>query len=263
MKIGSIISLLVISFGFSACTDEDQLNSEVEQKAELYSIENLNIIYGGRMYSNIPTVYDNSGEFVFLDTEFSYIFESELKGLNSLSIHLVDDNTIEMYKSLSDNLDNHGILAARISSGIGDVSRTDTSSGENFIGSVDLYDDKKFKDTHWQFGIISAANPIWISNLGSPYKFNDKCSSLILTNNLPNDATKELNMGSYTLKYSEATLVFIGYDDKGYSDRTFTTIANPSTKKEWKELKNFNDKMSSFKLFFAQTGIYTTEGASK
>ncbi|MDE7413166.1 MAG: hypothetical protein K2N05_05170 [Muribaculaceae bacterium] len=70
-------------------------------------------------------------------------------------------------------------------------------------------------------------------------------------------------MGSYTLKYSEATLVFIGYDDRGYTDRTFTALANPGETKQWRELKNFNDKMSSLKLFFAKTGVFTTEGASK
>ncbi len=84
-----------------------------------------------------------------------------------------------------------------------------------------------------------------------------------MTNKLPEDDSQVFYFGSYTLKFTEVSLVFIGYDDKWYSDRTFTVIANANVVREYKELKNFNDKMSSFKMFFCPKGQYKTEGASK
>ena len=255
------LALLCAVLGLASCNNED--TPVTQPNANLNPQEFLNISYNGKEYSNIPTTYDENGEFIFLDKDFSKIYEGELKDLSTLSIHLNDESSIEMFKTLDDNLEKHGVEISSVPMGNDVLTRTGVSSEENFLGTVDLWDDKKFKDTYWQFGIMTATNPKWVENLGSPYKFNDKCSSLILTNNLPNDSSKELNMGSYTLKYSEATLVFIGYDDRGYSDRTFTALAKPTEKKEFRELKNFNDKMSSLKLFFARTGVYTTEGASK
>lgn len=263
LKSFAMLALISASLGLTSCDNTDVPVPDDEKSEVLAPQEFLNITYAGETYLNVPTSYDEKGEFVFLDENFSNIFESELKGLSTLSIHLIDDNSIEMYKDLDSNLQSHGISISEIPTVENFSTRTDVSSEQNFLGTADLYDDKKFKDTHWQFGVITASNPKWVEDLGSPYKFNDKCSSLILTNYLPNDSSKILNMGSYTLKYSEATLVFIGYDDKGYSDRTYTALANPNEKKEYRELKNFNDKMSSLKLFFAKKGTYTTEGASK
>lgn len=253
---------MIALIGFVSCDNESDTTISSIQGDEIHPQEFLNIKYNGMEYHKVPTTYDEEGEFIFLDENFSQIYERELKGSNTLSIHMIDDSTIEMYQTLDDNLRTNGVDMSKVSQGESQT-RTGVSSSENFLGTVDLWDDKNFKDTHWQFGLLSALYPVWVENLKSPYKFNDKCSSLKITNNLPNDPSKELNMGTYTLKYSEATLVFIGYDDRGYSDRTYTTFAKPTESKQWKELKDFNDKMSSFKLFFAKTGLYTTEGASK
>ncbi len=255
--------LVVLALGFTSCSNEEEPSANVQEAAQLLPEEYLNILYEGKTYANVPTAYDENGDFVFLDEEFSAVYDAELKDVSTLSIHLVDDESIEMYKSLDDNLQAHCLSMSCVPTDSEVLSRTVVSPEQNYIGMAVLYDDKKFKDTHWEFGLLAATNPVWIPNLKSPYKFNDKCSSMILTNNLPNDPNKVLDMGSYTLKYSEATLVFIGYENSGYDKSTYTALANPSVKKEYRELKSFNDKMSSFQLFFAKSGIYEKEGFSK
>lgn len=245
--------------GFASCSNEDV--PEQYSESTLAPTEFLNITYNGKVYLNVPTAYDENKDFVFLDEDFSKIYEAELKELPTLSINLINDTDIEMFCSLESNLTKHGIDYSNIPTESTSATRTITSSDQNYIGTADLYDDKKFKDTQISLGITDAIHPVNVAKLKT-YGFNDKCSSLKLWNHLPNDSTKVLNLGSYSLSYAEATLVFIGYDDHDYADRTYTALAAPSELKEYKELKNFNDKMSSCKLFFSERGNLT-EGASK
>lgn len=252
MLVGSMI-------GCASCSNEDV--PEKTQESTLSPTEFLNISYNGKEYLNVPTAYDENGDFVFLDNEFSKIYEAELKELPTLSINLITDTNIEMFSSLESNLTKQGIDYSKVPDESSPATRTITSSEQNYIGTVDLYDDKNFKDTHLQFGIIDAIHTVEEPRLKT-YGFNDKCSSLELWNHLPKDESKILNLGSYSLSYDKATLVFIGYDDTDYSDRTYTALAGASELKKYKELKNFNDKMSSCKLFFSEKGNLT-EGASK
>ncbi len=246
--------------GLASCSNEDVPDQTSEDN--LSPQEFLNITYNGKEYLNVPTAYDENGDFVFLDEDFSKIYDNELKELTTLSINLIDDKNIEMFCSLETNLTNHGIDYSKIPDESTPSTRTVTSSEQNYIGTADLYDDKKFKDRHIPLGISEAIHPVYVANLKT-YGFNDKCSSLKLWNHLPKDSSKILNMGSYSLSYAEASLIFIGYDDHDYSDRTYTAFADASEQKEYKELKNFNDKMSSCKLFFSKRDVNMTEGASK
>ncbi len=143
----------------ASCNNEDAPTSV--SQAEQNPDEFLNITYEGELYRNIPTTYDKNGEFVFLDDEFAKIYEENLKGSTTLSIHLIDESSIEMFKTLEDNLLAHGIDPITIPVEEGASTRTGVSSEENFLGTVDLWDDKGFKDTHWQFGILTASNPKW------------------------------------------------------------------------------------------------------
>lgn len=258
-KFFTSLMLATCILGFTSCSNEDDPKQTPE--STLSPTEFLNISYNGKEYLNVPTAYDENGDFVFLDEDFSKIYEAELKELPTLSINLINDTNIEMFCSLESNLTKHGIDYSKVPNEFSPATRTITSSEQNYIGTVDLYDDKKFKDRLLPFGISEAIHPVNEPNLKT-YGFNDKCSSLKLWNHLPKDASKILNLGSYSLSYAEATLVFIGYDDHDYSDRTYTALADASELKEYRELKNFNDKMSSCKLFFSKRGNLT-EGASK
>lgn len=115
-------------------------------------------------------------------------------------------------------------------------------------------DDKSYKDTRKEIVLRNTISK-YVPNLKDS-SFNDKCSSLKLTNNIPNDPIKTITIGSYTYKCTDVHLVFVGYDDTDYSDRTYTCIASASDVNVHPELKNFNDKLSSLQLFFAQKGSY-------
>lgn len=246
--------------GLVSCSNEEVPGQT--SKENLAPQEFLNITYNGKKYLNVPTAYDENGDFVFLDEEFSDIYERELKELTTLSINLIDDKNIEMFSSLETNLTNHRFDYPKLSDESASITRTIVSPEENFIGTATLYDDKKFKDRNLELGIQKADHPVHIDNLKNN-GFNDKCSSLKLWNRLPKDESKFLDMGTYFLSYAEASLIFIGYDDHDYSDRTYTAYADPTEQKEYKELKNFNDKMSSCKLFFQKRDPNMNEGASK
>lgn len=250
MKKKLILTTVACSATMMSCNDD--ITSIVPS-------EYLDITYNGIKYSKVPTAYDKEGEFLFLDDDFSKIFDSELRHLSTLSIYLVSDNEIKMYRDLQSNLKDQDLELIPV-----DLTRsTIVSPNQNFIALAYLYDDKNFKDRHLEFGMLTGKDLIYEPNLKSQYAFNDKCSSITLMNYLPNDATKILDLDTYDMKYSEAALVLIGYDDVNFGDRTYTCIANPSETKQYKELKNFNDKMSSLQMFYAKKGTYTKEGASK
>lgn len=253
LLVGSVLGLV-------SCSNEE-IPDQISE-GNLSPQEFLNITYDGKEYINVPTAYDENGDFVFLDEEFSKIYDNELKDLPTLSIHLIDDKNIEMFRSLETNLTAHGFDYSKISDESASITRTIVSPEENFIGTADLYDDQKFKDRHLQLGISEAIHPAYINDLKT-YGFNDKCSSLKLWNHLPKDESRFLDMGTYLLTYAEASLIFIGNDDRYFSDRTYTAYADASEQKEYKELKNFNDKMSSCRLFFSKRDPDMKEGASK
>ncbi|MDE6554163.1 MAG: hypothetical protein K2K98_14565 [Muribaculaceae bacterium] len=250
----ALIAFIASAILCSWSTDET-LSSKMEDP-ESFALDLLNITYNGKTYYNVLTSYDEKGNFVFHDEELSKIYNQELKDLETISFNYIDDNSIEIFNSLNENLKYHGIQMEYLTEDVNYTTRTEVSSEQNFLGTVEIFDDKNFKDRNYSFGILDPLKPYYMSDLKNYNSFNDKCSSLKLTNFLPNDDTQILNMGVYTLKFSEATLVFIGYEDKNYGKSSYTVLAEASENIEVKEFKGFNDKMSSFKLLFAKSGIY-------
>ncbi|MBD5263350.1 MAG: hypothetical protein HDS39_04685 [Bacteroides sp.] len=261
IKTALALMVIIASAALCSCSNEETPFSDGENMESIPQ-DVLNITYNGKTYYNVLATYDENGDFIFHDDELSKIYESELKNLEGLSIHAIDDNNIEIFNTLEDNLQSNGIDISLLPTNANALTRTEVSSEQNFLGVVEIFDDKDFGDRHYPFGILDPLYPYHMSNLKNYNNFNDKCSSLKLTNYLPNDQTKILNMGSYTLTYAEATLVFIGYEDKNYGKKSYVVLANAGEHKELKELKGFNDKMSSFKLMFAISGTYT-EGLKK
>ena len=145
---------------------------------------------------------------------------------------------------------------------IKEIPTTRTESNENMtlgaydLATVILYDDRDFKDRNLPFALTESEKSVEVPNLKDVNGFNDKCSSLILTNNLPNEPNQTFKLGSYEYPCTNIDAVFIGYDDHGYSDRTIICTAAAAEVKKYNTLPNFNDKMSSFKFFFAQKGQY-------
>lgn len=218
----------------------------------------MNITYKGEVYKNIPTTYDENGDFVFLDNIFSNIYEKELKENTNLSIVARDPQNIILYEDFQTACDSEGIILIKEIPNIeASYNTLNSRAGYEDLASVTLYDDRDFKDRNYTFVLNDTVKATEVVDLKkSPWKFNDKCSSLILTNNLPNDPNKKLMLGSYEYACTDIDVVFIGYDDKGFTDRTITCIAPTAQVKKYASLPGFNDKMSSFKLFFAQKGQY-------
>jgi hypothetical protein len=203
--------------------------------------------------------------FIFLDDEISLIYMIELKNSSTLSIHYEDYNKIEIYDNLESNLKDHNISSLDVKRLIFNT-RTDVSDDSSiFIGVATLYDDKNYKDRSVSMGVtlksVQYSNP----DLGASHKFNDKCSSMKLENRLTSDPNQKITLpNGDVFPHTGVDLVFIGYDDKNFSDRTYTIIATPTKKlREIPSVSGFGDKMSSCKLFFYEHGKYTFEGPSK
>ncbi|MDR2232510.1 MAG: hypothetical protein LBE56_05225 [Tannerella sp.] len=262
------VLIALCAFVVVSCSDADLLttdsNVDLSTRSGVESVdeditspeEYLTITYEGKTYKSVPTAYNAARDFVFLDDEFSALYEKEISLLPELSIFMVGENEIELYKNLDELLEKKKITLLQEVKEVKIEGVQLRAGNVNEPGYLMLYDDKDFKDRliddYLNFSRILTQVP----NLdNSPYNFNDKCSSLRIYNNLPANGTITLPTGTHPC--TEVIAVFIGYDDKNYADRTivgFDTIGAGAF--EAKSLPNFNDKLSSYKFFFGQNGYY-------
>lgn len=219
----------------------------------------LNITYKGKTYKDVPTAYDSKGDFVFLDKDFAPIYNAELASDLDYSIDITGQRDLTFYPDLNSNLKSNGItIAPQTYNKETSKALIETRVGYEKNAILLLYDDKYCLDNYREFRLDINTISTYCENLkNSKWKFNDKCSSLIITNNLPNDPTQQIKLGDFYFPCSKVDAVFIGYDDKYYSDRTITCLAHPAEVKRHDYLPGFNDKLSSFKFFFAQKDQYT------
>lgn len=246
----------------TACNgEEDTIPPTRGEVSTEDAVEYLNITYQGETYLNVPTTYDENGDFIFHDEVFSSVYEKELLNDSDWSISISGSNDIEFFPSLDSNLKAQGLkvdLSGKFTEAVFAMAKT--RAGYDDLASVTLYDDKNFKDRHYPFALNDSVTSIEVAKLGgSPYNFNDKCSSIRMVNNLPDDPSQTLKLGYFSYPCTQIDAVFIGYDDSGFSDRTITCVAPTASQKEWASLPGFNDKLSSFKFFFAQKGQYETK----
>lgn len=258
-KLFLLLVVPAISGTFLACTENAAvLNDEIILSRSGELVEYLNITYNGKTYQNIPTSYDENGDFIFLDDEFSAIYSYELANDSDWSISAQDSQNITFYPNLKSNLDANGIeIDENIESIEAILRESHARVGYNDLAEVTLFDDKNYEDRNYSFQLNDSIIATEVANLkNNPWSFNDKCSSLIITNNMPNDPNKTFQLGYFEYNCSDIEAVFIGYDDRNFSDRTITCTAAPATVKKYWSLPGFNDKLSSFKFFFAQKGQY-------
>ena len=174
--------------------------------------------------------------------------------LPDLSIFVTDANNIEFYSSLNETLEKKELKLIKNVKFNSVLTRVG-----GIVGEVDLFDDTGCKDRHFPFTITENSPINYIADLKpSPYKFNDKCSSLTLANNLPDVHNQTILIDGKSLPCADVSVVFIGYDDKNYTDRTIVCTAESSRYNTYNSLPGFNDKLSSFKLFLAKDGQYYT-----
>ncbi len=245
-----VIALTVVS-----CSNQEEPIQKADTRATNTSVtEILNITYKGKCYKSIPTTYDENGEFVFLNDEFATLYSTEIAMLPDLSIFVTDANNIEFYSSLNETLEKKELKLIKNVKFNSVLTRVG-----GIVGEVDLFDDTGCKDRHFPFTITENSPINYIADLKpSPYKFNDKCSSLTLANNLPDVHNQTILIDGKSLPCADVSVVFIGYDDKNYTDRTIVCTAESSRYNTYNSLPGFNDKLSSFKLFLAKDGQYYT-----
>lgn len=254
-------SMLCIAAVMSSCSNEVETIVEQQDKAtRAEATELLTVTYNGVTYQNVPTSYDENGDFVFLDSKFSPIYEKELANEENLSINIKSADEIEFFHSLKSNLESNGYDYADCQKEMtkGVSNGRNTRLGYNFEAILELFDDKNYGDPKLTYRLTQ--DVISVEERRLHYQsFNDKCSSLIITNNLPNDSTQSIKLGDFWFQCSKVDAVFVGYEDKDYAKKTVIYIASPGTRRMSPSLPGFNDKLSSFKFFFAQKGQYNEQ----
>lgn len=250
------LACICLGLSMASCSNEE--GNYLEQSQQIVDAKQfLTVTYDGKTYENVPVSYDKNGDFIFLDDVFSKVFNQKLKNCGYTML-LEDQTKISFYDNFESLLKGENLSI---------IAPIDTRSTENSIGTfaistdnlagIELYDDKELKDTRKEFTIKSSTIGLTIAIPDlkvNSYKFNDKCSSFRLTNNLPNDSSKTINLGGYTYTCDNVYIVFHGYDDNTYSDTDIICVAAAGSIVYHNQLPGFNDKLSSFQLFFVQKG---------
>lgn len=254
-KIKNLFFLFVAALFLTSCSDSDEV---VKTKVVESALDYFDITYDGVVYKNVPTGYDANGDFVFFDEDFSKVYSENLANNNGWSLAVKGDNEITFYDNLDENFKDNEINIVKAVS-LDDASAKDVKTRAGYYDSyaeLTLYDDRDFKDRHYPFTLADTTYYEVKDLKSKPWKFNDKCSSLIIDNKLPNDASQSIKLGNFTYPCSNVDAVFIGYDDKNFSDRTITGVAHAAEIRKHASLPGFNDKLSSFKFFLAPIGKY-------
>lgn len=247
---------IILTFSMASCNSEDVVLEEEE--SPIVPTEFLNITYQGHTYKSVPTAYDENGDFIFLDEEFSKVYQENISTDQDWSIAIKGDNDIEFYSDLNENLKANGIdIDPNTIPTATPLSNQSTRGSYENLAELRLFDDKNYGDTNLFFALNDSTISIEVRNLKKDgYHFGDKCSSLKLTNNMPNDPNQTFKLGAFTYPCSNIDAVFIGYEDKKLGKSTITCIAHPTDDHKHSSLPGFNDKLSSFQFFFAQRDHY-------
>lgn len=258
-----IFSFMIVATAIlSSCNNDDipTVQNEGDKTRAIETIDYLNITYKGITYKNVPTTYDENGDFIFLDNEFSTVYQNELANDYDWSISAKDSYNITFYPSLESNLKSNGLTVIdNVNSSAKSILKQSTRAANPILAELTLYDDQYYKDRSLSFFLLEEQQSYSVANLkDKSWKFNDKCSSLIIRNNFPDDPNQSHTITDYPYPCpcSEIEAVFVGYDDRNFSDRTITGIAVANSIKKYATLPGFNDKLSSFKFFLARKGQF-------
>lgn len=249
-----------IAMLFAACSDTENLESQMkEQNASTRADvpEMLTIHYNGNTYENVPTTYDENGDFVFHDKVFAPIYNRELANDSALSINVKSETEICLYKSLRENIESCGYNYDEIFNLVNFDNDTNITRGIGYenLAILEICDDENYGAPS-QLHYLTATK-LSVEDRRLKYSgFNDKCSSLRITNNMPNDSTQMFQLGDYACPCSKVEAVFFGFEDKDFAKKTIIYIASAGTQRLAPKLPGFNDKLSSFRFLFARNGQY-------
>lgn len=108
--------MIVATAILSSCNNDDipTVQNEGDKTRAIETVDYLNITYKGITYKNVPTAYDENGDFIFLDNEFSAVYQNELANDYDWSISAKDSYNITFYPSLESNLKSNGLTLLRM-----------------------------------------------------------------------------------------------------------------------------------------------------
>lgn len=253
-------SLMFVACAFSicACSSDDLQEDGFESRQQASApTEYLTVTLYGKTYKNTPTSYSAQGDFIFYDEELAKNFVIYSAVHPDYSVRIVSDTEIVFFDNLQADLASDSL---QLISSQSRASRSVIGPNQKVTGKVILFDDRRYKDRNLTFGIQNASEQLEESHL-STYGFNDKCSSLKIQNNLPDDSTQTVDLGTSNgiIKCSDAILLFVGYEDTSYRGSTFTVIAYPGAPMRGLDgLKGYNDKMSSLMLSYTRRSAIPT-----
>ena len=138
-KLFSALALFAMTLAVPSCNVE-------EPEPTNGNVEFLNITYKDKRYKSVPTTYGKDGQFVFLDKEFSAVYNAEISQLPNLSIFVADEHDIEFYSSLEETFETKNLKF--VSSVPSNLPQT---RSEIPIGSVDIFDKRDCAGDHIMF----------------------------------------------------------------------------------------------------------------
>ena len=129
----------------------------------------------------------------------------------------------------------------------------------NVFGNVTLFEKNDFKGMNLIFHLDKPHQVYSVRDFtDDPFHFNNNCSSLTLTNNLPDSHDQFIIINGYSCSCADISVVFVGYDDKNFTGHTIVCVAQSNRYNTYEHLPGFNNRLSSFKLFMAKDGQYYT-----
>ena len=245
-KCYTTLVLLAIALTIPSCSEEPEPTNE--------DVVFLNITYKDKLYKSIPTTYGKDGQFIFHDREFSDVYNTEISPMPSLSIFMADDHNIELYSSLEETFETKKLDE------VSDIpTRLPQTRVNNVFGNVTLFEKNDFKGMNLIFHLDKPHQVYSVRDFtDDPFHFNNNCSSLTLTNNLPDSHNQFIIINGYSCSCADISVVFVGYDDKNFTGHTIVCVAQSNRYNTYEHLPGFNNRLSSFKLFMAKDGQYYT-----
>lgn len=221
------LPILALSLGCFSCTSyvEEPINAEEETMPDPDKAFMLTVVHNGKAYDvQAKTVGDS---LVYLDEEFSKIYETEIKGKVDKAVltYKADDgrDVVKYYATTEELEEENGIEYFDNTPEAPVLSR----GGESLpipagtVGRAVLYDDKTFKDRDITFD-INETTYFAIPNLKNYANFNDKTSSIRVFNLLePNKlysptGTPYREEGINATYGRDLRVCLVGYENTNY-----------------------------------------------
>jgi hypothetical protein len=236
-----VFAVLGLLFVMTACSESDVLNVSPEQ-GDFFT---LNATYKGITYE-VPCKLED-GILIFMDKEFSDLYQNEISKLPNSATLSVSENNVEYFENLDELLSAKQMRIVETDQNQSKVEIRVATSGQS--GSVILWDDVNYEDRSLVFD-IGYVDWWSIPHLSNYQNFNDKTSSLKVFNYISSSSTITDAYG-YTYPGSDLRVTFVGYENNNYSGNVLVCFCAPGATHQDNRLANigWNDKITAIRVF--------------